>query len=85
MTVNLPLHWTGVGVPLLWQLVEPHERFASARAASDAQGDVGVSDRIEEGSCLDPNVDLLDVCHQRPDTAENEGFGPPFFAFISPT
>jgi hypothetical protein len=50
------------------------EHFASARGhlrrRNDAQGDVGVGDRIEEGFRLRPNVDLRDVCHQRHHTAE---------------
>ena len=44
----------------------------------DAQGDVGVANRIEEGFSLRPNVDLRDVRHQRPHTAENEGFATAF-------
>jgi hypothetical protein len=62
------------------------ERVASARGRlrrrNDAQGDVGVANRIEEGFSLRPNVDLRDVRHQRPHTAENEGFATPFSCFI---
>jgi hypothetical protein len=42
----------------------------------------GVGDRIEEGFSLHLNVDLLDVCHQRAYTTENEGFATAFAWFI---
>jgi hypothetical protein len=48
-------------------------------AGNDAQGDVGVSDRIEASFSLHPNVDLRDVRHQRPHNAAKRRFRKPRF------
>jgi hypothetical protein len=54
------------------------ERFASALAVRRRATIRKVGNRIEEGVSLHSNVDLLDLWHQRPHTAENEGFATPF-------
>jgi hypothetical protein len=51
---------------------------------NDAQGHIGVGNRIEEASAYIQMLTLPDVCHQRAHTAENEGFGTRFRAPYAP-